>query len=111
MQDDVAYSQALEKIYAATLSESSWPDALRTVSGLFDSEFAHFEVLEKKPGAPCSSAMSGRAQNRWTSTSRIMPKLRRAPPTARTNPKVLSASIIRCRAKPRSNATNSTPTS
>jgi hypothetical protein len=50
MQDDVAYSQALEKIYAATLSESSWPDALRTVSGLFDSEFAHFEVLEKNRG-------------------------------------------------------------
>lgn len=52
MHDDVAYSQALEKIYAATLSESFWPDALRTVSGLFDSEFAHFEVLEKKTGRP-----------------------------------------------------------
>lgn len=52
MQDDVAFSRALEKIYAATLSESFWPDALRTVSGLFDSDFAHFEVLEKKTGRP-----------------------------------------------------------
>ena len=52
MPDDVEFSAALEKIYAATLSESFWPDALRTVSGLFDSDFVHFEVLEKKTGRP-----------------------------------------------------------
>ena len=95
MQDDVAYSQALEKIYAATLSESSWPDALRTVSGLFDSEFAHFEVLEKKTGRPVFFAMSGRAQNRWTSMSNTMPKPHRARPMARTSPRVMSAMTTR----------------
>jgi len=52
MATEVQFSQALEKIYAATLSESFWPDALKTVGKLFDSDFTHFEVLEKKTGTP-----------------------------------------------------------
>lgn len=52
MVDEAEFSQALEKIYAATLSESFWPDALRTVGRMFDSDFTHFEVLEKKTGIP-----------------------------------------------------------
>ena len=52
MATEVQFRQALEKIYAATLSESFWPDALKTVGKLFDSDFTHFEVLEKKTGTP-----------------------------------------------------------
>ena len=52
MVNEAQFSQALEKIYAATLSETFWPDALRTVGRLFDSDFTHFEVLEKKTGRP-----------------------------------------------------------
>lgn len=52
MANETQFSQALEKIYAATLSEAFWPEALRTVGGLFDSDFTHFEVLEKKSGIP-----------------------------------------------------------
>lgn len=39
MVDEAEFSQALEKICAATLSESFWPDALRTVGRTFDSDF------------------------------------------------------------------------
>lgn len=52
MADAAQFSQALEKIYAAALSEAFWPEALKTVGGLFDSDFTHFEVLEKKTGRP-----------------------------------------------------------
>ena len=46
------FTEILEKIYAATLDDAFWPEALRAVGGLFGSEFAHFEVLDKKSGAP-----------------------------------------------------------
>lgn len=52
MTDETQFSHALEKIYAATLSETFWPDALKTVGNLFDSDCTHFEVLEKKTGRP-----------------------------------------------------------
>jgi DNA-binding CsgD family transcriptional regulator/PAS domain-containing protein len=52
MSGEEQFTQVLEKIYAATLSESFWPDALRAVGGLFGADLAHFEVLDKGTGAP-----------------------------------------------------------
>jgi DNA-binding CsgD family transcriptional regulator/PAS domain-containing protein len=52
MVDEAQFSQALEQIYAATMSEAFWPDALKTVGNLFESDFTHFEVLEKRTGRP-----------------------------------------------------------
>lgn len=63
MVSEVQFSQALEKIYAATLSEAFWPDALRTVGNLFDSDFTHFEVLEKKTGRPVFFRNEGASQD------------------------------------------------
>jgi hypothetical protein len=63
MVDEAEFSQALEKIYAATLSESFWPDALRTVGRMFDSDFTHFEVLEKKTGIPVFFRIEGASED------------------------------------------------
>ena len=52
MPNDEQVTLILEKIYAATLNDAFWPEALRAVGGLFGSEFAHFEVLDKKSGLP-----------------------------------------------------------
>lgn len=52
MATDERFARVLEKIYAATLSDAFWPDALREVGGLFGSSFAHFEVLDKATGQP-----------------------------------------------------------
>ena len=52
MPNEEQFTQILEKIYAATLSDAFWPEALRSVGGLFGSGFAHFEVLDKKTGQP-----------------------------------------------------------
>lgn len=52
MPNDEQVTRILEKIYAATLNDAFWPEALRAVGGLFGSEFAHFEVLDKKSGIP-----------------------------------------------------------
>ena len=46
------FGDALGDIYASTLDGAFWSQALRSVGSLFDSDFAHFEVLEKNTGRP-----------------------------------------------------------
>tara|TARA_R110000787_G_scaffold155899_1_gene269755 strand:+ start:110 stop:1231 length:1122 start_codon:yes stop_codon:yes gene_type:complete len=52
MSGEAQFTEVLEKIYSAALSEDFWPEALRAVGAMFDSPFAHFEVIDKGSGAP-----------------------------------------------------------
>ena len=47
-----AFSQVLKKISAVPLREDLWPDALRSISDLFGSGSAHFEVIDKRTCTP-----------------------------------------------------------
>jgi len=52
MTTEDAFGRVLEKIYAVPLGDDLWLDALRSVSDLFGSQSAHFEIIDNQTCIP-----------------------------------------------------------